>query len=404
MSTITGLNFTREQAEEEIFLIQKIVTEGINLDPEIVKDLDFEKIYSPQIRNLFDWNHQVANKFVLPSSFRFKETGYLAKLAWNPNSKYNIVKDGSRFVLREGENVLREIVFERQPGFYRFKTKDGKRYQQIIQASQRGRVAITYSNECCLKDKGLDCKFCNINATKKNYGEVDGLDWKSPDEIGEAVAAAYKEGYYGFNLTGGFVPERREVDYYIDVVEAIIEKTGTTDVRGMACIGAPKDHSIIEQYKEAGFQHIATNLEVWDENNFKFICPGKVQECGGRENWLAVLKHEVDVFGKYNVRSNFVAGLEPKEVLLEGIEYLVEHGVLATATYWNPAVGSAFEGHQSPTPEWHHDLQKKIYEIYKHYGVPYEQFYFVGAREHAISYYYELDGHTLPWKEKEIIL
>ena len=145
---------------------------------------------------------------------------------------------------------------------------------------------VAYSNECSLKDKGKECLFCNINATKDAYGEAQGINWKYPKQIGETIAAAYKEGFKHVTISGGFIPERREVDYYLDVAESIQEYTGLEDFNGTACIGAPKDFSVIDKYKEVGFRTLATNLEVWDRNLFKAFCPGKEELSGGRDHWI----------------------------------------------------------------------------------------------------------------------
>ena len=45
-------------------------------------------------------------------------------------------------------------------------------------------------------------------------------------------------------VSGGFIPERREVEYYIDVAEAIQEATGLEDFNGTACVGATTDFSV----------------------------------------------------------------------------------------------------------------------------------------------------------------
>ena len=45
-------------------------------------------------------------------------------------------------------------------------------------------------------------------------------------------------------------------------------------------LAAPLDLSTIDKYKEAGYRTIATNMEIWDENYFKTICPGKEEICG----------------------------------------------------------------------------------------------------------------------------
>jgi hypothetical protein len=164
------------------------------------------------------------------------------------------------------------------------------------------------------------------------------------------------------------------VDYYIDVAEAIKEATHLDSFNGTACVGAPLDLTVFEKYKEAGYSSAATNLEIWNEKYFDVICPGKSEYCGGRKNWLDALDYELDVFGKFKVRSTFVSGIEPKESLLEGIEHLVSKGVVALPSQWNVNVGSALEGHRTPSPEWHWDVFERTVAIYRKYGLTWDEF------------------------------
>lgn len=394
------MSFTRKKGLEHIALLVRLDNEGVNMNPDIFKDLDYENTYIEQIRANFDWNFKTYVLSKMPSGFRLKTTNFYSPLQWNPDSKYTIIRAEDKFFLMtEKEQIIDEILFEHKPRYYNRKTSDGKEMSRIAQVISRGRITITYSNECALLDKGLDCLFCNINDTKRRYGELDHIEWKTPRQIGETVAEAYKEGYRAFNLTGGFIPERREVEYYLDAIEEVMERVGSEDVHGMACIGAPLDLSIIERYKEAGYQHIATNLEIWDKNIFKTICPGKEQLCGGHDNWVNTLKHEVEVFGKGNVRSVILGGLEPKESLMEGIEYLCSLGVIAYPNVWKPCKGSGLEGHRSPTSEWHQEVAERTYQIHKKYGFTLEQLFYVRGNDSIYGYYHQLDGEKLDWEE-----
>jgi hypothetical protein len=269
------------------------------------------------------------------------------------------------------------VEFAERPKYYRERTFDGTPMNTIAIYNQDGAIQTAYSNECALNEKGRDCKFCNLNATRNAYSEAEGIGWKYPHHIGETVAAAYKlDGARHFTLTGGYVAERREVEYYLVVADAIREHTGLDDFNGTAVIGAPLDLSIIEKYKEAGFRTIATNIEIWDKNIFRAICPGKELESGGWDHWIKTLDHEVEVFGKGRVRSNIVAGLEPEVSTLEGIEYLTSKGgVLSGVTSWNANPGSALEGHRTPEPVWHVDLFKKVVTILRRNGYTYDQLY-----------------------------
>jgi uncharacterized radical SAM superfamily protein len=313
------------------------------------------------------------------------------------NSPYSIGYENERYFLSKYGKFLFEIDFGLRPDYYNSKTSDGIEMSKIALNYGRGTLFVVYSNECALKDKGLDCLFCNINATKDTYGEAEDLKWKTPKQIGETVAKAYKEGFKHVTISGGFVPERREVDYYIDVADAIKEYTGLEDFNGTGVIGAPKDLSVIEKYKEAGYRTISMNKEVWDSNIFKTICPGKVEQCGDHQHWIKAFKKAVEVFGFGRVRSTFVAGIEPKETLLEGLEYLASIGVAVAPSIWIPNLGSALEGHRSPEPEWNYDVAKKTYGFLKKAGITYEQYYDANASaETVIHDIYRIEEELLP--------
>jgi biotin synthase-related radical SAM superfamily protein len=169
------------------------------------------------------------------------------------------------------------------------------------------------------------------------------------------------------------VPERRELEYYIDVAEAIREKYNS--FYGVAIIGAPEDVSILPKYKEAGFSNISHNLEVWDKNLFGLVCPGKSKRNGGWEHWLGSLEAAVDVFGKGNVHTNLVGGLEPKDSILEGIEYLASKGIVAHFSVFRPEKGTPFEGYRSPEASFHWEIVDKATDIFLRYGFSSLQMY-----------------------------
>ncbi|EHI97190.1 Radical SAM domain protein [Clostridium sp. DL-VIII] len=365
----------KEILYKELELKAKIIVEGINANPGIFKHLDLGGKYQEQIHLLFEMDHHEHVGISFPCGFT-SPNGLRYSFNWDVNSRFSIKYNDGQYYLAENDIDIFPIEFDKRPNYYKLTTSDGTRMSHIASHSPGGIVGIAYSNECALKDKGLDCLFCNANATKDTYAEKENITWKNPKQIGEAVAAAFKnDNAKHVNLTGGFVPERREVDYYIDVAEAIQEYTGLEDFNGTAVIGAPKDLSVIDKYKEAGFRTIAIQLEIWDKNIFKTICPGKEGDCGGWQHWVDALEYAVKVFGFGRVRTGFVTGIEPKEKTLEGVEYLASKGILSLTNAWNPNPGSKLEGHRTPKPEWHLDMAKKTYAIFKKAGFTYEQYF-----------------------------
>ncbi|MDR1066265.1 MAG: nitrogen fixation protein NifB [Clostridiales bacterium] len=392
---------TRDELFRNIDLTERLFNDGIAIDEDILQELDFENSYLEQVHGCFNMNHVTHLKTKLPNSFR-DPTGYSFNVTFDPASHFSITRDSGRYVLQDKGKPLFEIFFQKKPKYYDKLTSDGARMSSVAQYVGRSKITIAYSNECSLQEKGLDCLFCNINATKSSYADLEGLGLKTSLQIAETTKAAYDEGYRRLTITGGFIPERREVDYYIDVAEAIQELTGLEDFGGTACIGAPLDLNVIDKYKEAGYNSIATNMEIWDSNMFKTICPGKELICGGHQNWINVLKREVEVFGKGHVRSYFVAGIEPKATMLEGIQYLMELGVVAIPLQWNPNPGSALEGHRAPTSEWFHDVVLKTYSLLRKNNFTHEDFYVsTNGEETVFDYLFNADGDFLPW-EKDI--
>ncbi|MBQ9206073.1 MAG: radical SAM protein [Treponema sp.] len=365
----------KQKLYEELALKSKVIVEGVRVNPKIFENLGLGTTIQEQIHGLFEMDHKEHVGIKFPCSFT-SPSGLNYAFTWDPRSTVSIdYKDGV-FVLFDDGIEKFPVEFTRRPEYYKLKTSDGTWMNRVGNLNVSGTIGIAYSNECSLKEKGLDCLFCNANATKNTYAEAEGIKWKTPQQIGETVKAAFElDGAKHINITGGFVPERREVDYYLDVADSIKENLGVEEFNGTAVIGAPPQFDVIDKYKEAGFRTIALQLEIWDRNIFKTICPGKELECGGQQHWIDALEYAVGIFGKGRVRTGFVSGIEPKERTLEGVEYLAGKGILSLTNAWNPNPGSKLEGHRTPSPEWHLDLAKKTYQIFKKAGFTYEQYY-----------------------------
>lgn len=374
---INGKVISKDELYEELKATLQLPSGGVSFEPDTFKELIEENRELQFLHLCMDPSRDSTVGYKIPAYY-YTKSGFQIYGGLNKKGRYHIEKEEGAYYIADKDTKLLRLYFMEAPKFYSQTTSDGVAMKTI--ASDQGNrahnhkiITIAYSNECALRDKGLDCLFCNINATKNRYGEQDGVQWKTPLQIGETVKAAYAEGFEHVTITGGFIPERREVDYYLDVAESIQNNLGREDFNGTACIGAPRDLTTIEKYKEAGFSSIAFNMEVWNKNFFQAICPGKAIECGGYEHWREALAYAVEVFGKGNVRSNFVAGMEPKDYLLDGIETLSSQGIVATATPWGPNLGSKLEGHQSPTFDWHWEVQNRITSTLRKNGITYEQ-------------------------------
>jgi hypothetical protein len=378
--TETARDAGRDALLEELQLKIALGVHGISFAVEDIRKFPIGTEIQEQIHLLFDMDKEHHDGFELPAGFWLPH-GLFAAFRWDPDSPYVLMEENGKPVLHHWSNRRREysrlteIDFYKRPHLLDYKTSDGEGFDHISNFTPEGGLAVCYSNECDLKGTGDDCKYCNINSTADAYRSQN-IFLKSPKQVGEVYETAFRAGWANhINITGGFIPERREVDYYLDIAEEIKERTGQESIYGTAVIGAPLDLRVLEKYKEAGFKTLAMNIEIWDKDIFKAICPGKEKRCGGREHWAKALVTAAEIFGRGYVRSNIVAGIEGKESILEGVEYLASKGVITYAGAWCPNPGSALEGHSTPEVSWHWYLTQKVTAIHRKYGFTTEQLY-----------------------------
>jgi hypothetical protein len=109
--------------------------------------------------------------------------------------------------------------------------------------------------------------------------------------------------------------------------------------------GALPRESLQTLFQERLVENVCFNLEVWSESLFAKICPGK-QRFVGYDRWLGSLQQAVGLWGRGNVYSAMVAGieLEPEhgltweaaaDLALQGAEDLCNRGIIPIySQYW----------------------------------------------------------------------
>jgi hypothetical protein len=351
----------QKQLLDEVLLGLKLAEKGIRFNPDEINP------FQDQVElSYIATRRRGLTGFKLPH-------GITARSSFNQWTPYSLVVEDNAPVLYDDKIRLGPIKFIKAHPITEQRLSTGEKFRDIANLNPQGGFTVAYSSECSLKDKGEDCLFCSINERAKDPACTK-VTIKTARQVAEAYDLARKAGLGNhFRITGGYVPERRELEYYLDVAEAIKEKYDSFN--SVAIIGAPLDFSIIHKYKEAGFKYISHNIEVWNRHIFAAICPGKEKRNGGWDHWVKTLEHSVEVFGWGNVHSNLVGGLEPLDSALEGIEYLASKGVICHWSVFRPEVGTPLDGYRSPEARWHYELVDKGTNIFRRYGFTTEQMY-----------------------------
>lgn len=363
----SGVASDKEAAKQvlldEVKLGLLLIEKGVNYNEE-----EISRFRDPFELSSSYHRQKGLTKLTLPHGFTAQYLNGYSKY-----TPYSLVLEENVLVLYDDGNRIGEVTFPEPHPITEQLLSNGELFRHIANVSDEGGISVAYSSECSLKDKGEDCLFCSINERAKD-GVLNKVLIKSPKQVAEAYHLSRQAGVGNFfRITGGFVPERRELEYYLDVADAIKERYSS--FYGVGIIGAPSDYTVLHKYKEAGFDNISHNLEVWDKNIFAVICPGKEKRNGGWQHWIDSLEYAVDVFGRGNVHTNIVGGLAPKESTLEGIEYLAAKGIICHFSVFHPEKGTPLDGYRSPEASWHWDLVDRATDIFRRYGFTTLQMY-----------------------------
>lgn len=259
---------------------------------------------------------------------------------------YTIDCDGGVYLLLDGDKLVDTLDFVPRPDFYGKRTSRGTPMSSV--ADVRGQKLILNAYQRCrLWEGGDQCGFCAFFTGGHSSGAVD------CEDVYETIREAVKEPgrFSEISLSGGTdfsgePPFSVEIDRYIRVLQAIGRNfTGRFPCQLMA--PAYPKAELQRIYDQTGITSYAPNIEVWGEELFRELCPGKHRWIGYQE-WIRRTLDAVEVFGRGKVCTQVVAGVElaaehgfsdPEEALasnFQACEFFAEHGVQFLVTIWRP--------------------------------------------------------------------
>lgn len=297
------------------------------------------------------------------------------------------VVDG-KVMLVDGDDPIEEVFYWEKPDFYNKKTKSGKPMWHVAWARPQ-RIDLNPNQFCQFwQTPGHGCKYCAIAATYKKNDKPQFIDL---EDIAETVHEALKEKgrFTSVFLTGGTILDGEELlDEEVDNYIRILKRIGDDNFGGKRfpsqLIGTAFNKKQLERlHEETGLMSYTADIEVLDEDLFGWICPGKAARIGYQE-WKERLYEAVDIFGRGNVNSGIVAGVEmatPKgfptedeayDHMMEEAEDLARNGVDVVECVWNVAPGSIFFKQRTPSLEYYVRLARGLDGLRRKYGISVE--------------------------------
>ena len=371
------LDPTPEGLEKEIWVKASLLVDGITFDESALEGIC--EVYREQSRWLFDWNIG-EHRYYLPEELLLPMDS-IVQVRENKDSRWLCtVEDGIMLIKRDGKFVI-ECRHIPRPKYYSQEASPDIIMRRIAPKRGQDCLVLNYATFCMYWANNNGCDFCNIVPNISWTKDDLQVSKRSYEQILKTTKAAFDEGCLKhILLTGGYLNQYknksgeivdREDEMILSVIRAMQEALQRDDIPVNVIRTAPEDKDLksIEEHKKKGAFSVAYNLEIWDPILFDKYCPGKAK-VQGRDHWLRALEVATEVYGPGRVSTHFVTGfIEPEASLLEGVEWMSEHGIGSIPLIWSPVEGTRYSNFRAPKAEWFVDTIKKIVDIRLKHGV-----------------------------------
>jgi hypothetical protein len=286
-------------------------------------------------------------------------------------SPYEIrLTEAQGFVLYRDGEAIEPVRFERGARWILDTTTDGTAMGSVFLSWTREALLGVALRYCEYTKSDDQCRYCCLDAEASRFAD---LGFKvelavKPANAAEAYRAAVAEtgGIRQVAFTGGSLRDtKKEMARYTALYKALRDARDElgADTQFYACVTAPPDRDILLRLHDAGLNHIAPNMDCWEERLWPVIVPGK-HKFVGRQYWIDSLMMCLEVYGPGMVGSAFVVGPEMVQPygfrsLEEGVmswagcfDWCVRHQIVPMLVPWQKEVGSPWAHEQPPPSEY----------------------------------------------------
>jgi hypothetical protein len=130
-----------------------------------------------------------------------------------------------------------------------------------------------------------------------------------------------------------------------------------------------RDFSAYDRLIDLGVDHFSFCVEFLDPDWFARICPGKARMLG-QTLYLEAMDYCASKLPRGAVSGEIIAGLEPIEATLGGIERIASAGAFPTVCVFRPTVGSDMEHWPPPEYEEMRRVLLAMYDACRRHRVP----------------------------------
>ncbi len=254
------------------------------------------------------------------------------------------------------KNFVSKVMIDLTDPLSEQKTLAGTNYSSIATLAT-DRVRINHESVCYFKKNNQSCMFCNLPYNNQSYDLM---------EIYEVIDDYLNKCFFNHFLIGGGSGNIKEESERIKKITRYIKSKCNKRVYVM-CL--PTDNvSLIHEYYNCGIDEIAFNIEIFDRSIASKIMPGK--GLIPLQQYYQALHYATSLWGKSgNVRSLIIAGLEPHDSIVNGVEKLCSLGVQPIISAFRPLTKTKMAELAAPSSQYLEQLYYELSAICKKYNL-----------------------------------
>jgi len=300
----------------------------------------------------------------------------VVKVNYRPDSPFSLCLDaGELRLVSEELGVACQAALMPLPRATQLEVYDypAEHWVQVLGAD---RLGILVYMGCANWFRGDQCKFCDSCATRpgeeralptlnhlrrefrNSDGTYDHAAWWETIGPGltEGVCAALKQiladpaiGPHAHLhvMAGNLMDVDFEWDLVLQLSAAVARVTPLSEVDSYLNLLPPPDPEKIRRARGLGYGKLIFNMEVYGEEAFAAICPGK-HKLVPFDRYLRRMKQAAKIFGAGKVYSGFIFGAQPVEQLRCGVQEVAAAGIVPDYSSFTPKPGTPWARRPRP--------------------------------------------------------
>jgi hypothetical protein len=270
-------------------------------------------------------------------------------------------RDGAAEIVDERSGQQYAVSIPEQPVWYDWETSRGTPMASI--GVLQGTYLGIYINPICeFWSSALECRFCT---TGQNVGTAESRVKTIDDVVETCQAAKEQSGITFVHLNGGF-QGGHGLEFVEPYVKAIKDRVGL--LVGVQ-LTPERRTAPYDRLMRLGVDHFSFCVELIDPECFARICPGKARTIG-QQLFFDRIEYCAARMPRGAVAGELIAGIEPVERTLEGIERIARAGAFPTICIFRPTVGSGMADSPPPAYDEMRTVMAAMYDACRRHRIP----------------------------------